>query len=354
VSNMPPGDTTGIKFNGFTKVLTAECAVKPCEQYTLKIAIGDANSRFYDSGIFLEAGSFSSTHKNISVKGTKGENAFVEKCGTASIIFTRDYSSSNPEILNFEISGSAVNGVDYTDTLGNPIPNNITFAAFKKTTEIKIKAVDDGISEPKETVIIKLPGLSQCPGDTVKTTLYLINTDQLNIIANRDTTICNEKGETANLFATVTGGVEPFNYYWLEEQNEDTTDAVGKEMTFTAAPQYDPKNEKALYLYHVIVVDSCKTEVRSNDVRITIKCPIKTTNVITPNGDGFNDKFIVKHILEYPNSKLVILNRWGNKVYESNNYQNNWDGGKLADGVYYYIIELADGSKYQGSVTILR
>ncbi|RFS18750.1 DUF11 domain-containing protein, partial [Chitinophaga silvatica] len=56
----------------------------------------------------------------------------------------------------------------------------------------------------------------------------------------------------------------------------------------------------------------------------------------TPNGDGINDKFIILGIDKYPNSQLIIWNRWGNVVYRSNDYRNQWDGSGLNAGTYYY------------------
>ncbi|RBL91240.1 DUF7507 domain-containing protein [Chitinophaga flava] len=56
----------------------------------------------------------------------------------------------------------------------------------------------------------------------------------------------------------------------------------------------------------------------------------------TPNGDGINDKFIILGIDKYPGSSLVIFNRWGNVVYRSNDYRNEWDGSQLHEGTYYY------------------
>ncbi len=63
-----------------------------------------------------------------------------------------------------------------------------------------------------------------------------------------------------------------------------------------------------------------------------------TPNIITPNGDGKNDVLIIKGIELYPGSKLSIYNRWGNEVYHSDNYGNNWAGEGLADGTYYYLL----------------
>ncbi|WP_460680873.1 T9SS type B sorting domain-containing protein [Mucilaginibacter koreensis] len=60
-------------------------------------------------------------------------------------------------------------------------------------------------------------------------------------------------------------------------------------------------------------------------------------NIITPNGDGKNDVLEIENIGFYPNSQLLIFNRWGNEVYRSENYNNTWNGSGLADGTYYYL-----------------
>lgn len=74
---------------------------------------------------------------------------------------------------------------------------------------------------------------------------------------------------------------------------------------------------------------------------ITIYDDIIVPNVFTPNDDNFNDFFIIEGLK--PNSNLVILNRWGNVVFEASNYQNNWGGDDLigealVDGVYTIIL----------------
>ena len=51
--------------------------------------------------------------------------------------------------------------------------------------------------------------------------------------------------------------------------------------------------------------------------------PIIAPNVFTPNGDSQNDFLIFTNLEYYGASSLVIFNRWGNKVYESGNYQND-------------------------------
>lgn len=73
----------------------------------------------------------------------------------------------------------------------------------------------------------------------------------------------------------------------------------------------------------------------------------------SPDGDGVNDAFVIPGIEEFPNSKLIIYNRWGNEVFSASPYENDWEGvnqaGKvlgsdeLPDGTYFYVLDLGDG-----------
>lgn len=74
-------------------------------------------------------------------------------------------------------------------------------------------------------------------------------------------------------------------------------------------------------------------------------------NIITPNHDHINDFFQVTTSCP---PQLQIFSRWGAKVYESASYQNDWDGGTHPDGVYYYLLYLADGRTAKGWVEVRR
>lgn len=69
-------------------------------------------------------------------------------------------------------------------------------------------------------------------------------------------------------------------------------------------------------------------------------------NAITPNGDGKNDFFNIRNIESYPENELIILNRWGQMVFEAKNYSNNWNGTKnytdapLPEATYYYVFSV--------------
>jgi gliding motility-associated-like protein len=80
-------------------------------------------------------------------------------------------------------------------------------------------------------------------------------------------------------------------------------------------------------------------------------------NVISPNNDGINDLLEVKNLPE--NTEVIILNRWGNVVFYTTNYQNNWDGkddsGRVfVDGVYTYKFTTKTGKTGHGFVHLVR
>lgn len=63
-------------------------------------------------------------------------------------------------------------------------------------------------------------------------------------------------------------------------------------------------------------------------------------NAVSPNGDGKNDRFLIVGLDRYPGSSLTVFNRWGNEVYHTDNYANDWSGSALSDGTYFYILLL--------------
>lgn len=83
-------------------------------------------------------------------------------------------------------------------------------------------------------------------------------------------------------------------------------------------------------------------------VSVIIQCTeLEVFDGFSPNGDGINDFFKINGLQNYPDHKLLVFNRWGNKVFEATHYQSNWDGTwngeKLPDGTYFYYLDLGKG-----------
>ena len=106
--------------------------------------------------------------------------------------------------------------------------------------------------------------------------------------------------------------------------------------------------------YKVVVANTCN-ESSSSEVFIKYDiCEISIPNVFTPNNDGWNDKFIIKNV-KFQSWEVKIFNRWGVKVFEKKNYNddNAWTGEGCSDGVYYYVVTNKKTTK-TGWVQLLR
>jgi gliding motility-associated-like protein len=105
----------------------------------------------------------------------------------------------------------------------------------------------------------------------------------------------------------------------------------------------------------VVVSDSCGyTDMDMQLVTVMPPCDIVIPNIITPNGDGANEAFKIKNLEYHPNTSLSIFDRWGRKVYDSSNYNNDWRGDGMNDGTFFYILDVPDDKKYSGYLTIFK
>ncbi len=90
----------------------------------------------------------------------------------------------------------------------------------------------------------------------------------------------------------------------------------------------------------------------SDTILIVVPGKFFIPNLITPNNDDANDVFEIVSLPD--NSELRLFNRWGDRVFESSNYDNKYDFKGLSDGVYYYDLEFTTGTRFKGWVQVLR
>ncbi len=133
------------------------------------------------------------------------------------------------------------------------------------------------------------------------------------------------------------------NWTWVFPDSS-STNLLTPEYVFT-------ETDSVLFIYETI--DGC---IDTMIIEVTVKeFELQVYNVFTPNGDGINDFYEIPYLDRYVSNQLIIFNRWGERVFEAKNYNNDWDGGNLPDGVYFYILKCQgywDEDVFRGSVSI--
>jgi gliding motility-associated-like protein len=166
----------------------------------------------------------------------------------------------------------------------------------------------------------------------------------LMLIADSQDVSCRDNHDGFLGILNIENGLSPFTYLW---SNGSTDTKIS-----------DLDSGK----YSITVTDSKGCYITRN-FHVGMKdCDCITIyNVVTPDGNGKNDKWEIKNIHLYPNAEVKVFNRWGKLVYtKSNGYDNSWDGkfeGSLLDsGDYYYVVNLNLGNypPYTGPVKILK
>lgn len=174
-------------------------------------------------------------------------------------------------------------------------------------------------------------------------TVYLPSTQALSATGSSDLTVCS--GDPATLSVTATGGSLPYSVLWTTVLGPDT-------LPFPTAP-FNTITPTANGTYVVSVQEGCG-DVAQDTINISVlDCAVLAPNVFTPGGDGNNDFLIFDGLENFPGSRLQVFNRWGTTVYENTDYRNDWNGGQLNDGTYFFVLNLSDGQNVTGFVTLI-
>ncbi|PWH85455.1 choice-of-anchor L domain-containing protein [Brumimicrobium oceani] len=199
----------GPAFNGSTVELTANASVICGETYHIKLAIGNVVDQSYDSGVFLKAGSFAS-EPNIVIESSNVTSIYldtviVEGCDVGSFCFTRSLDQSvDTSIVYYQISGSAVEGIDYSFSNLPNLGDSIILPPGDTTFCLDFSPVNDSIYEGPEDIFLTAYTINSC-GDTTFSygDIWLVD-KPLDLVtdAGADTTVC--AGGTGTLNGTFT------------------------------------------------------------------------------------------------------------------------------------------------------
>jgi gliding motility-associated-like protein len=161
-----------------------------------------------------------------------------------------------------------------------------------------------------------------------------------------DTEACN-----GSVNAIVLGGTPPYSYDWTNVPGA-ADEAMVTGLCFGE------------YFVQVTDARACTSEVVMGNIANERFACFEERVVITPDGNGSNDEFILFCAdTEFNNNHLEIYNRWGQLVYEVDNYDNTWEGTAqngedLPEGPYYWVLDYVEpngqAQQLRGSLTIVR
>jgi len=156
---------------------------------------------------------------------------------------------------------------------------------------------------------------------------------------------------------SISGGVAPFNA--LLEGDVPGFGGIGPdEVPFDAFEgrftlDYD---DLGVGDYDLFVMDGLGCEIEL-DIEIPRDSSLFIPNVITPNGDGINDYFVIRNLditTADQGADLIITSRWGKEIFRSSNYtnENPWGGDDATEGLFFYKLE-AGGEVYAGWIEVI-
>jgi len=302
-----PTLTSPTNFIGHTIPMTAEADVIPNELYHIKLIVADDQDTAYDSAVFISAGSFDIGDLDL------GDDILLDSgdalCQGQEMILDAGGLPNNSSISWF-MDGNLIEGV-------NDVTITVTETAFY-SANIVINGTDCTFADeilveffPVPVVVAMDDNIIKCVNESYIIEVEVPNANELNSLT----------------------------YYW----SLDGLDIqVGTESTYNLDDISGESGEFTVSVFDDITSCWSSTTIQV-DLYQNSYC-VDQPQGLSPNGDGINDCLILDHLEDREDiQKAEIFNRYGTKVFELNDYVDQWcgtnqDGDILPVGTYFYII----------------
>lgn len=338
--NDNPVESVGVQYDGYTSKLVATTEIVPCALYHMHLSVCNVGDNAFDSGVFLEYGSFSSPSTQLNFNRVNRDTVRVG-CATR-VPFDMSHSYYDDGVCHITYGGTAVYGVDFTCTTdsGAVMEGDQPFYISKSTTHYLNVAGIQGANLAQPKYIDLYIETSVCPAFPdlkVYDTMRLVLVNNPNVVV-RDTLIecnhlCTEVG------VEVVAGNAPFTFQWLPADNLADPTAQHSEAFIT--------NDA---VYHVVATD--RYRCASDTATVTIN--IHTSEAV--------DEVDAPQVKVYPNPtdgllnveaqdiiQVDLYNVSGQKVYSDSHHthQLQLHTHSFAPGTYYLRVATANGSSTQ-------
>lgn len=250
----------------------------------------------------------------------------MTKCMNRDFVITTGVNSTSP-------NSGAPYTYNWTTLPGNnPAPGNNSSSTYTYS------------ANNTTTLVLTVGGA--CANSTSDTVVVKNFVDDLTISIVDSSTTCANTMFTLN--SSVSGGYTDYTFGWYFGVDPNP-------IATTPNLSYISPGTEGNYVIGVQVTDSCGYQESAYETIIVLPpCSIEIPNIITPNGDGVNELFVIKNIEHHPNTVVTIFDRWGRKIYENSNYNNEWKAEGASDGTYFYVIDVPEDKKYNGFITVFK
>ncbi len=253
------GNSTGVQYDGYTTALAAQSVILACQTYHMKLAVANVGDNGYDSGVFLEEGSFYSPRVQIDELWDAPDygDTLIQNCREMDLVFSidRPMLTSNTSII-INAAGTALLGQDYVMTMpdGSHISseNNTFFFPEGDTLQmVHVKMLPtahfpEGVDKKSIVLYIVTQG---CTGNGnlmpyfhVEDTVYLwLRANDTIVLRDTAITVCEELNSIA---VELVRGTQPLTYQWLAENGDPdpagivTPDSLATECEITQSTNY--------------------------------------------------------------------------------------------------------------------
>ncbi len=307
-----PTLTSPTNFLGHTIPMTAEANVIPNELYHIKLVVADDGDTVYDSAVFIAAGSFNIGDLDL------GEDILLDSgdalCEGQEMILDAGGLPNNSTI-SWYMDGNLIDGA-------NDVTLAVSETAFY-SANIVINDTDCTFTDEILVEFFPVPEVIAVDDNIIK---------------------CANEDYLLEVEVTNANELNSLTYYW----SLDGIDVqVGPDSTYNLDDISEESGE-----FTVSVFDDNTSCWSSTTIHVEFyqnSYCVDQPQGLSPNGDGINDCLILDHLEDREDiEKAEVFNRYGSKVYELNDYVDQWcgtnqDGEILPVGTYFYIIYFNSG-----------
>lgn len=222
-----------------------------------------------------------------------------------------------------------------SDTVCNGESSNLTVTSALGTSiywQTGQTTANISLTTNQDTSIYVFGILNGCYSDTLFANITVLPNSTVEIEVNGDSVLC--VGGVVNLVSSQINGNS-----WSTGQSSQTISI--------SQPQW--------VILSNTNPNGCISQDSINITTSGFPC-LEIIDVFSPNDDGINDYWEIPGIEAYPKAEVSIFNRWGQLLFFSVGYSTPWNGKfnnePLPTGDYFYIIDLGNGTKFNGSMTL--